>query len=254
MKNIDLENYLIMIHKIYNSISNERFEKILNTEVNSFQEICLLYLYELLKLICNRGLHRDYIKYEGVELNSPKGVINVQKSLENMTFIKGKLVCNYEELSYNNVCNQLIKYTINSVIKNKDISKNIINKYKQIAYYFNEVDNIELDDINTNILKNIKVNNKYSQAIKMCENINSINKPEQHKLKIFKEYIKIYYNDKLKTSKVYYKDIENTEYIIIESIKNIIVIKCELYNDIEYRDLNIKIKELDKIIKDNFFR
>ena len=67
------------------------------------------------------GFHRSYIE-ETEELSTIRGKINIQESINDLSIYNKKVVCTYDEYSTNDTFNQIIRYTINSLIKNSVIS------------------------------------------------------------------------------------------------------------------------------------
>ena len=79
-----------------------------------------IFSYGIGKLI-RSGFHRSYIGQEE-ELSTLRGKINVQESVTKFSMQRRKLVCNYDEYSTNDIFNQILKYTIERLIKNPHIS------------------------------------------------------------------------------------------------------------------------------------
>ncbi|NUU94975.1 hypothetical protein XO10_01135 [Marinitoga sp. 1135] len=80
-----------------------------------------------------------------------------------------KLYCEHDELSYNNLQNQIIKTTLYYLLKNKKITNNIKDEIEQIYIYFNNVDLIRLDSLKFNNILFHRNNNYYIFIIKICE-------------------------------------------------------------------------------------
>ena len=79
-----------------------------------------IFTYGIGKLI-RSGFHRSYVGQEE-ELSTLRGKINVQESVTKFSMQRKKLDCNYDEYSTNDIFNQILKFTIESLIKNPNIS------------------------------------------------------------------------------------------------------------------------------------
>lgn len=79
-----------------------------------------IFTYGIGKLI-RSGFHRSYVGQEE-ELSTLRGKINVQESVTKFSMQRKKLDCNYDEYSTNDIFNQILKFTIENLIKNPNIS------------------------------------------------------------------------------------------------------------------------------------
>lgn len=147
----------ILNDKGYNKIETENFE---NT-AELFSEILIIGVGKQIK----QGLIKDYIEINETT-SSIKGKINITQSIKEQSFIKKQLHCNYDEFTVNCYLNQIIKSTINLLIK-LDISPNRKKKLKSILIYFGEVDLINLNEINWRIRFD-RNNQNYRMLVGIC--------------------------------------------------------------------------------------
>lgn len=89
--------------------------------------------------IVRSGFHRSYVEKEE-ELGGVKGRINIQESINCMSMQTRRLVCNFDEYSTNDIFNQIIKYTMNSIIGNDQIDKNTRKDLKNLSVFFTDID------------------------------------------------------------------------------------------------------------------
>ena len=75
-----------------------------------------VFSYGIGKLI-RSGFHRSYIQKEE-ELSTLRGKINVQESINRLSFQRRQLTCNYDEYSTNDIFNQILNYTIAALLRN----------------------------------------------------------------------------------------------------------------------------------------
>ncbi len=100
------------------------------------------------------------------DISSPKGKINVLKSVNDLSFIKGKLNCTYDEFSANCYLNQILKSTLSLLVKS-DVSTKRKKKLKNLLLYFWEVDLIDVKTINWKIRFD-RNNQTYKMFINIC--------------------------------------------------------------------------------------
>ena len=141
----------------YKKLETEEFDNILEL----LSEILILGVQKQIK----QGLVKDYIDITD-DISSPKGKINITESINTLSFIKGKLNCTYDEFSLNCYLNQILKSTMNLLLKN-DISRFQKKKLKTILIYFTEVELIDVKKINWKIRFD-KNNQTYKMLVNIC--------------------------------------------------------------------------------------
>ena len=143
--------------KAYKKIETEGFE---NT-AELFSEILIIGVSSQIK----QGLVRDYIDVTETT-SSLRGKINITESINEQSFIKGQLNCTYDEFSVNCYLNQIIKSTLNLLVKS-EISQVRRKKLKNLLMYFAEVDLIDLKNVNWKIRFD-RNNQTYRLLIGVC--------------------------------------------------------------------------------------
>lgn len=149
--------FKVLNEKSYKKIEVENFENI--SELLS--EILAIGVAKQIK----QGLVKDYIEVSETT-SSIKGKINITDSINEQSFIKGQLNCTYDEFSLNCNLNQILKSTMNLLIKS-DISRKQKKKLKNLLRYFQEVDLIEVSKINWKIRFD-RNNQTYKMLINIC--------------------------------------------------------------------------------------
>ena len=143
--------------KAYKKIETEDFE---NT-AELFSEILIIGVSAQIK----QGLVRDYIDVTETT-SSIRGKINITESINEQSFIKRQLNCTYDEFSPNCYLNQIIKSTMNLLVKS-DISKARKKRLRNLLMYFVDVDLIDLKEINWKIRFD-RNNQTYRMLIGVC--------------------------------------------------------------------------------------
>ena len=141
----------------YNKIQTEEFE---NT-ADLFAEILAIGVAKQIK----QGLVKDYIDVTE-NTSSIRGKIEITDSINSQVFLKKQLTCTYDEFSVNCYLNQILKSTMNLLLKS-DIPTSRKKKLKNILRYFSEVDLIDLRDVNWKIRFD-RNNQTYRMLIGVC--------------------------------------------------------------------------------------
>lgn len=141
----------------YNRIQTEEFE---NT-ADLFSEILAIGVAKQIK----QGLVKDYIDVKDTT-SSIRGKIEITESINSQSFLKKQLTCTYDEFSVNCSLNQILKSTMNLLLKS-DISRKNKKKLKKLLMYFSEVDLIDLKSVNWKIRFD-RNNQNYRMLIGVC--------------------------------------------------------------------------------------
>lgn len=181
----------------YENISKEKFEHI----IDLFAEILFKGISEQLK----QGLYREYIDYRD-NLSVLKNRLNINGTINNIVQHKRLLECEYDELSENNIFNQILKSTIILLIHNKDLQHKQKSQLRTILSYFNNIDEINLKSIKWNKLKFQRNNQTYKMLINLCYfiidstimttdcgNYHMTTFYENHMNKLFERFVRNYY-------------------------------------------------------------
>ena len=126
-----------------------------------FSEILVIGVSSQIK----QGLVRDYIDFTETT-SSVRGKINIMESINEQSFIKRQLNCTYDEFSPNCYLNQIIKSTMELLVKS-DVSKPRKKKLNNLLMYFDNVDSIDLNDVNWKIRFD-RNNQTYRMLVGVC--------------------------------------------------------------------------------------
>jgi 5-methylcytosine-specific restriction enzyme subunit McrC len=162
---IKIKNIFYMLSYAYQTLKEDKYKKISTEEFENtadlFSEILIIGVSHQIK----QGLVKDYI--DVIETTSSiRGKINISESIKEQSIIKRQLNCTYDEFSINCYLNQIIKSTMNLLLKS-DIPLKNKKKLKNILMYFREVDLIDVKNINWKIRFD-RNNQTYRMLIGIC--------------------------------------------------------------------------------------
>ena len=162
---IKIKNIYYMLSYAFQTLNDKAYKKIETEDFENtaelFSEILIIGVSAQIK----QGLVRDYIDVTETT-SSIRGKINITESINEQSFIKRQLNCTYDEFSPNCYLNQIIKSTMNLLVKS-DISKERKKKLKNLLMYFVDVDLIDLKEINWKIRFD-RNNQTYRMLIGVC--------------------------------------------------------------------------------------
>lgn len=107
---------------------------------DAYNLLARVFTYGIGKLI-KSGFHRSYVSKQE-ELKNIKGKIDVNESVKCVANQSQSLICNYDEYSENDTFNQILKYTIDFIVKNKMFDSSIRHDLKKLSIFFAEIDSL----------------------------------------------------------------------------------------------------------------
>ena len=141
-------------------IAGEHFEEIHDL----FAEILIRGVSSLLK----HGLFKTYKNCEG-ELSTIRGKIYLYKTYEIGRTKPYQAYCSYDELSENNIYNQILKTTLLHILQCTNVSSFRKDTIRSMLRFFHEIDNINLQTIRWNIISFDRRNKSYQMLLLVCE-------------------------------------------------------------------------------------
>lgn len=178
--------------------------------------------------LIRRGFDRKYLCVND-DLEVIRGKVNFNDTFKRRLLQKGKLSCDYDDLSYNILHNQIIKTTINLLIHNKELDYNLKEELVGVYKYFRDIDEIRL---NSKVFRNVilhRNNHYYKFLINICEIIyenilidensgstkfQDFERDEVKMRSLFESFVRNFYNRELKGCRVWKEDIawDNARY------------------------------------------
>ena len=151
--------FQILKHNNYASINTEDFEYI--------EDLMAAILSKGIAQLIKQGLHKTYIEIND-QLATVRGKININQSIQNKIGQKQLLSCVYDELSENNIYNQIIKSTAISLIRSRFVKKETKNLLKKELVSLQNIDVISLNSINWNSITYQRNNKNYQLLLNIC--------------------------------------------------------------------------------------
>ena len=206
-KSILINNIYHMLAYAFRTLNQENYEDI---AVESFDE-----MYDLLAAILakgigvqlKRGLYREYINRQE-ELSVMRGKINIPGTIKNRLVHERVLTCEFDELSENNLYNQILKTTIMLLLRNAKVKTEYKDDLKKKMLFFSNVDMLEPALIKWSAIRFQRNNQTYRMLISICQLIIEgmlittdagdyrLAKfvDEQHICRLYEKFILEYYN------------------------------------------------------------
>lgn len=146
-------------------------------EIKAPQDLLARVLINGANKLLKEGLDRGYIE-ELEETASLRGKIDFSASIRKMLFHQGKAAVLVDDLSHNILHNQILKTTINALIKNVEIERKL---HSELQVIERSLRSIDLINLNSSTFKRVQLhqnNSFYSFLMNVCELIYHNSQPD----------------------------------------------------------------------------
>ncbi len=144
----------------YEDVAAEKFENMHNL----FSAILAKGISRQLK----QGLYREYLNRKE-DVAAVRGKLNMQGVIQNLLARKRVLTCEYDELSENNLLNQILKTTVMLLLRHARVEPKYKNDLKKEMLFFANVDAIDPAAIRWSALRFQRNNKTYRMLITLCQ-------------------------------------------------------------------------------------
>lgn len=138
---------------------------------NIYNLLAKLMVSDISRLI-KRGFHREYVENEE-PLAVIRGKINIGESLKQQTMVQKRLLCRYDEFSKNVPFNQILKTTLNLLIRSSHMDPQLKKDLIESRQHFADIEDITLSTQVFSTLKYNRNNVHYKMLINICQLIYS---------------------------------------------------------------------------------
>jgi len=229
---------------------------------NLFADILANSLEKLIKI----GFDREYV-LEKDEMSTIRGKVDFQQSLKKFSFNNAKAICEFDNLSYNILQNQIIKTTIYCLICSKLIEKDIEEKLIKVYRYFKEIDIINLNDF---LFCNVKIhrnNSFYGFIVNVCELIyqnviieekdgkkkfKDFYRDEKIMARLFENFVRNFYKNEQYLYKVRREDINWNIEVVEGSKEHLPKMQTDISLENETKKIIIDTKYYKEALSKNF--
>lgn len=166
-KGILIHNIYYMLTYAFQVLKQNNYENIASEEFEQIQDLFASILAKGISQQLKQGLHREYISRKE-NLSLLRGKLDIHGTIKNQMQQKRLLACEYDELSVNNVFNQILKTTALILIKDPSVKAERKAALRQVVLFFSEVDTLEPATIHWNTLRYQRSNRNYEMLINLC--------------------------------------------------------------------------------------
>ena len=114
-----------------------------------------------------QGLYKEYIPKDD-SLQTVRGKIDINGTINNRLHDSRRIHCDFDELSENNIYNQILLTTAMILIKHSEVKKDKKAKLKQLMLFFQNVNPVDIHAIRWKALRFDRNNRNYRMLLYIC--------------------------------------------------------------------------------------
>ncbi|MEH7483491.1 5-methylcytosine-specific restriction endonuclease system specificity protein McrC [Neobacillus drentensis] len=166
-KGILIKNIYYMLTYAFQVLKQSNYDEVASEEFENIQDLFAAILAKGISQQLKQGLYREYIS-KCDNLSVMRGKLDIHGTINNKLQRKHKLYCEYDELSENNVFNQILKTTAIILLRESSVSIERRIALKKVILFFDGVDMVNPASIKWNMLRYQRNNQSYKMLLNIC--------------------------------------------------------------------------------------
>ena len=167
-KSIFIKNIYYMLSYAFTTLNQGGYEDVATEEFENMHNLFAAILAKGIGRQLKQGLYREYLNREE-DVAVVRGKIDMPGTIQNRLARKRVLTCEYDELSENNLLNQILKTTVMLLLRHARVDQDYKNDLKKEMLFFSNVDTIDPASIRWSAIRFQRNNNTYRMLISLCQ-------------------------------------------------------------------------------------
>lgn len=166
-KSILIQNIYYMLSYAFQVLKQENYREIAGEAFENIQDLFAAILAKGIAQQLKHGLYREYVP-KAESLSVLRGKLDIRQTLKNRLAQRQQLGCEYDELSENNIYNQILRTTADLLIHDPGVAAKRRQALKRVILFFEGVDVIDPSGIHWNALGYHRSNQTYHMLMNIC--------------------------------------------------------------------------------------
>lgn len=264
-KGILIRNVYYMLSYAFSSLRKNNYEDVDKEDFERIEDLFAEILYKGISAQLKLGLYREYIHKEA-DLPLLRGKLDIGQTIKLRVAQKNLLGCEFDELSENNIFNQILKTVAELLIYKSEVKTERKRQLKNVLIFFENVDSINPSEIKWSMLRFQNNNKSYRMLINICYFVlegmllttergkyRVATFSDEHLNKLFErfvlEYYKYHYKNLNVSAPIIKWDLSNDEDCVIDFLPEM---KSDIVISDENHTLIIDTKYYSKTLQSNF--
>ena len=167
-KSIFIKNIYYMLSYAFTTLNQGVYEDIATEEFENIHNLFAAILAKGIGRQLKQGLYREYLNRKET-IAAVRGKIDLPGTIQNRLARKRVLTCEYDELSENNLLNQILKTTVMLLLRHARVDQEYKNDLKKKMLFFSNVDTVEPTTIRWSAIRFQRNNHNYRMLISLCQ-------------------------------------------------------------------------------------
>lgn len=156
-----------MLSYAFRILRQSNYDEVASEKFKNAQDLFAAILCKGIAQQLKQGLYREYIT-KNETLSAMRGKLDLQETLRNRIQRKQKLACEFDELSENNLFNQILKTAIHYLLIDDGVNRERKSALKKIQVFFDGINLLEPSKISWSRLHYQRNNNNYEMLMNVC--------------------------------------------------------------------------------------
>ena len=167
-KSIFIKNIYYMLSYAFTTLNQGGYEEIATEEFENMHNLFAAILSKGIGRQLKQGLYREYLNRKE-DIAVVRGKIDMPGTIQNKLARKRMLTCEYDELSENNLLNQILKTTVMILFRHARVDAEYKNELKKEMLFFSNVDTIDPSSVRWTDIRFQRNNSTYRMLISLCQ-------------------------------------------------------------------------------------
>ncbi len=167
-KSIFIKNIYYMLSYAFTTLNQGGYEDVATEEFENIHNLFAAILSKGISRQLKQGLYREYLNRKE-DIAVVRGKIDMPGTIQKCLARKRVLTCEYDELSENNLMNQILKTTVMLLLRHTRVDQKYKNDLKKEMLFFSNVDIIDPTTIRWSAIRFQRNNNTYRMLISLCQ-------------------------------------------------------------------------------------
>ena len=165
---IFIKNIYYMLSYAFTVLNQGEYEDIAVEEFENIHNLFAAILSKGIGRQLKQGLYREYLNCKE-DITVVRGKIDIPGTIKNQLARKRVVTCEYDELSENNLMNQIIKTAVMLLIGCKRVKQEYKDDLKKEMLFFSNIDTLDPSAIRWSSIRFQRNNSTYRMLIGLCQ-------------------------------------------------------------------------------------
>ena len=157
-----------MLSYAFTTLNQGGYENIATEEFDNLHNLFAAILAKGIGRQLKQGLYREYLNHKE-DVAIVRGKIDMPGTIQNRLARKRVLTCEYDELSENNLLNQILKTTVMILLRHAKVDTEYKTNLKREMLFFSNVDIVNPASIHWGSIRFQRNNNTYRMLVSLCQ-------------------------------------------------------------------------------------